>query len=203
MVSDNRLCRAGPGEWRQPVRTAAGSGRIRNPGLLQNAAFEFRRCRAHDGVPKRPAAPFAKRRGPIFGDNFQAVARHCLPCNSGARRLPHNGSPQREGNPPSAITPLPIRAIPVIFPCGGPDFRLAGAHQATYPNAPPKWRRPPSPLTQSSPPTTSSTPLRGRGLRAIVVRPDTQGQRFEADSREADFQVGTPGCDSNPTDRLE
>lgn len=62
----------------------------------ENAAFEFRRCRAHDGVPKRPAAPFAKRRGPIFGDNFQAVARHCLPCNSGARRLTHNGSPQRE-----------------------------------------------------------------------------------------------------------
>lgn len=112
---------------------------------VAKAAFEFRRCRAQDGVPKRPAAPFAKRRGPIFGDNFRAVAQHCLPCNSGARRL-HNGSPHRE-----ARTILPrshhcqYRAI--LFPCGGPDFRLAGAHQATYPNAPPKWRRPTSPLT--------------------------------------------------------
>lgn len=168
----------------------------------ENAAFEFRRCRAHDGVPKRPAAPFAKRRGPIFGDNFRAVAQHCLPCNSGARRLTHNGSPHRE-----ARTILPrshhcqYRATLLYFLAA--DLISAWPAPIRQPTpTPPKVAPANFAADQSSPPTTSSTPLRGRGLRAIV-RPDSQEQRFEAASRAADFQVGTPGCDSNPTDRLE
>jgi hypothetical protein len=65
--------------------------------------------------------------------------------------------------PPSAITPLPCLAMPAMFPCGGPDFRLAGAHQAIYPNAPPSGAGQSSPPTQSSRPTSSST-LRERDV---------------------------------------
>lgn len=46
---------------------------------------------------------------------------------------------------------------------------------------------------QSSPPTTSSTPLRGRGRRAIV-RPDSQGQRFEPPPERRTFKSERPAA---------
>lgn len=159
---------------------------------VAKAAFEFRRCRAQDGVPKRPAAPFAKRRGPIFGDNFRAVAQHCLPCNSGARRL-HNGSPHRE-----ARTILPrshhcqYRAIPVCFLAA--DLISAWPAPIRQPTpTPPKVAPANFAADQSSPPTTSSTPLRGRGRRAIV-RPDSQGQRFEPPPERRTFKSERPAA---------
>lgn len=107
--------------------------------------------------------------------------------------MTHNGSRTGKREPCSAITPLPSLAMPVTFPCGGPDFRLAGAHQATYPDAPPKWRRPAFPAD----PIFATDLVKHPVVRARLARDrrlaNSQRQRFESASRAADFHLEMSG----------
>lgn len=82
-----------------------------------------------------------------YSGTIAGIPRHYLQCNSGARIVDPNGSPhRRRQRGPSAITLLPRIAVPAMLLCGGRNFSAWPApHQATYPNAPPKWRRPFSP----------------------------------------------------------
>lgn len=121
--------------------------------------------------------------------------------------LTDNGTPHRE-----SANHLPrshhCHTAPFLamFARGGPDFRLAGAHQAIYPNAPPKWRRP----LFTTNPIFAAGPILATGP-IFATGNFTRGQ---AEARTAvlnliRLQSGGLSCqnaltgDSSATDRLE
>lgn len=91
-----------------------------------------------------------------------------------------------------------------MFARGGPDFRLAGAHQAIYPNAPPKWRRPlfttnpifaAGPILATGPIFATGNFRRGQAeARTAVLNPPPERRPFM--SKRPDWR-------SSATDRLE